>query len=400
MANADLAGADDPQDFDRRATVVYGGEPVDGDRDELFRLVDLALAADEDMPQQWIWNGYVPAGYVTLLSGHGGAGKSLCALQLAVCVAMGLPAFERATQRVQVLFVSAEDDAIMVMRRLRKICRCLQVDMTDLRQWLQVVDMTSGSPVLFDEVRELGVRRGAVTDTYTALTHLVRREGFGFIVVDNASDTFGADEINRAMVRGFLRSLTAWARHGGAVMLLGHVDKNVSRGKNVPREGADEAYSGSTAWHNSVRSRLFLQVLPGGKLELLHQKCNVGPKLPPLQLAWSSDGVIQHESQVGAVHMIELKLHLRALLTLLIDFTERGEFVSPEKNSRNHAVALMGTQRDFPKGLKATEIFDLLRDAERDGLIERVQYRGGDRHPRSRWNVTAAGRELTARPAR
>lgn len=57
------------------------------------------------------------------------------------------------------------------------------------------------------------------------------------MVVDNASDAYGGDEIQRRQVRAFMRSLVRVARLPDcAVVLLAHVDKNTSKG-NKP-EGA------------------------------------------------------------------------------------------------------------------------------------------------------------------
>ena len=50
-----------------------------------------------------------------------------------------------------------------------------------------------------------------------------------------------------------------------AVCLLAHVDKTTSRNKKA--EGG-EGYSGSTAWHNSARSRIFMTRGDDGLLTL------------------------------------------------------------------------------------------------------------------------------------
>ena len=79
---------------------------------ELFRIVDMSPAARHKRTRRRPGSGgYVPVGMVTLLSGHGGAVKSILALHLAACVAMGLPALGRQTARGRgVLYVSAKDE--------------------------------------------------------------------------------------------------------------------------------------------------------------------------------------------------------------------------------------------------------------------------------------------------
>jgi len=115
-------------------------------------------------------------------------------------------------------------------------------------------------------------------------------------IIDNASDTFGGDEIRRAQVRSFVRShRTHLARPDRALMLLAHVNKvAASQGRNA----SSEDYSGSTAWHNSCRSRLTLSPDKDGNLELQHQKANHGPKADTIRLTWI-DGVPMTDGRAG-----------------------------------------------------------------------------------------------------
>jgi putative DNA primase/helicase len=68
-----------------------------------------------------------------------------------------------------------------------------------------------------------------------------------------------------------------------AVCLLAHVDKNTSRNKKAD---GGEGYSGSTAWHNSARSRLFMTRGDDGLLTLEHQKSNLGKRRETVTLEW------------------------------------------------------------------------------------------------------------------
>ena len=355
-----------------------------------FRVVDMeSLAVDVADEQAWIWADYIPAGHVTLLGGHGGAGKSTMAAQIGAGVSVGAEVFGRATTRTKVLFFSAEDPARLVLRRLRHICHRLGYAFDEVQKLLQVLDASDLEPVLFSERRIDGTRHGVTTETYRQLAEYVRRENFGLLIVDNASDAFDGDEINRAMVRGFIRCLAqlAWANNG-AVLLLAHVDKSTSRAGKLA--GA-EAYSGSTAWHNSVRSRLFLLENEPGELELHHQKSNLGPKLPPLRIAWPTGDVMQVLQPGGFVAGIESRNDMTALLGLLHEFIQRGESVSTATTSRTNAALLLRSEKGFPGHLKAHEVFDLLRQAERKQLICRETHRGPDRKPRERWALTPAG---------
>lgn len=341
-------------------------------------------------PPRFVWNGYLPRGVVSMLGAHGGTGKSYIALMLAVAVATGRPLFGVDTERVPVVFVSLEDAGHVVRHRLAHICREWGIAPDELTG-LQVLDGTD-NPELFAST---GRDAGTTTRSYTELCTLAK--GAGLVIVDNASDAYGGDEIQRRQVRAFIRSLGWIARdNDGAVLLLAHVDKNTSRARKA--EGG-EGYSGSTAWHNSVRSRLYMTRDAQGALLLEHQKINHGKLREPVHLFWPSDGLPQVDlPPTGVVAHIADRVHTQALLKLIAEYAERGEHITTATTSRTHAAKLLAGESTYPKGLKPAEVFDLLRRAERANHLARVTYRGADRKARECWEVTHHGREHAGLP--
>jgi hypothetical protein len=370
-----------------RADVESGAQ---SEAPELFRFVDLGQLGSPPEPQGWAWHAYMPAGHVTLLGGHGGAGKSTLALMVAACMASGRECFGKATMPARVCYFSGEDPAGLLLTRLARICRLLDLDLQQVRERLHILDASDADPVLFAELRANGVRSGATTPTYAALAGYIESHRIDVLIVDNASDVFDGDEIHRASVRAFVRSLVQLIRpHNGAVLLLAHVDKSTSRAGKAQIHG--EAYSGSTAWHNSVRSRLYLYETGPGTFELLHQKSNLGPKAQPLALDWPTDGVFQVATTAGGmVADIAARCDTSALLGLIHEYTMRGEYVSTAPNSRANAQAFCRESK-YPRGLKPADAAALLRNAERSGFIERIAYKGADRKPRERWGLTPKG---------
>jgi len=175
------------------------------------------------------------------------------------------------------------------------------------------------------------------------------------------------------------------------VLLLAHVDKGTSRGDRGPNS---EGYSGSTAWHNSARSRLFMSRDKEGALTLEHQKHNLGKLREPLHLVWPEGGIPQLDEPVsGPVQGISDRTETRALLALLHEFFGRGEYVACAQNSTANAARVLSSQKGYPKR-KPAEVFDLMRAAERQGLIGRQSYRNADRKERERWGLTTAGCDL------
>jgi hypothetical protein len=365
----------------------------------LFRVLDLAeVLGAEPKAQVWYWGHYVPAGHMTYLPSHGGVGKTVIALMVAVCIAAGMPCLSYPTKRARVLFFSAEDPKDMVLPRLRRICQSFDVDPKVLQDegWLNVIDATDIDPVLYMETRIGGVRTGATTPAFAALEAFVAEHQVEVLFVDNASDTFDGDEINRAMVRAFVRSLVRLVRErNGAVILLAHVDKLTSRaGKNATNT---EAYSGSTAWHNSARSRLFLLEIGERTYQLQHHKSNLGPKQAPLDLEWPIDGLPMAAGSGPVVQGYLDDKDTAALLRLIHEFYGRGEWISPATQSRHHAPALLSGQKEYPER-RTKEVFDLLRDAERDGLLVREGYKDSNRKHRERWTLTDKGLRTIGAP--
>ena len=375
-------------------TEAFDDEPVEAQRFAVVSVHDLGRV-ELPLPAYW-WDGYLPAGVVTLLGAHGGTGKTYIALMAAVCIALGMVLLGVQTRRGKVAFFSGEDGAELLRYRLRGICKALGVDPAELEGRLHVLDATQGDPALFHEVSEAGRRFGATTPTYEALQAYVAQHEIDVAIIDNASDTFDASEIDRARVRGFMRALARIAQaRGGAVLLLAHIDKGTARGD---RNGS-ESYSGSTAWHNSARSRLYLSRDKDGALLLEHQKHNLGKLCEPLRLMWPEGGIPQADVPVnGFVQHIADRTALKALLKLISEFTARGEFVSTGTTSRTHAAKLLRHEPGYPK-VKDGEVFDMLRRAERGGHLERVEFKGADRHPRERWQVTPSGAALVGIPA-
>ncbi len=355
--------------------------------------VDVAgVIANPSPPPRFVWEGYCPRGEVTLLGAHGGTGKSTIGEMLAVAVVTGRPLFGVPTERAAVVFASLEDGAHVVRHRLAHICRQWQIEPAELTG-LHIVDGTE-SPELFTAE---GRSEGRTTAAYAELRALVNATGAGLAIVDNASDAYGGDEIQRRSVRAFVRSLAAIARDvDAACLLLAHVNKGTSRAGKA--EGG-EGYSGSTAWHNSVRSRLFMSRAADGSLLLEHQKANLGRKREPLTLHWP-DGGLPDSADAPATRVLVQRAQARAddtaaaaLLRLLAEFEGRGQYASPNLAARNNPHALLRSEPAFKAlGLTRGDVQRLVNQCQRAGWIEVADYRTSDRKERERWAVTEQGR--------
>jgi hypothetical protein len=184
-----------------------------------------------------------------------------------------------------------------------------------------------------------------------------------------------------------MRSLARIARERDAgLLLLAHVDKGTSRGD---RGHNSEGYSGSTAWNNSARSRLFMSRDKDGALLLEHQKYNLGRLAQPLRLSWPEGGIPQADEPVnGFVQHIADGTDAKALLKLIHDFYGRGEFVATDTRSRYHAAKVLSHESTYPKRRKPPEVFKMLVDLERRQLLQREAYKDRNRKQHERWTLT------------
>ena len=271
-------------------------------------LVDVMSAQPE--PVRFAVDPLMPKRHVTLLGGHGGIGKSSLALGIAAHVACGRDFAGLPVTQSPVVFVSLEDESAIVRLRLRKVIEAYQLPPQAVLENMRLLDGTEAAAALMVE----GSGHGAAptfTRTYNEVSEA--SEGAGLIIIDNASDAFAANENARREVRLFIRGLAAIARHhDAALVLLAHIDKNAAK------DGArGNSYSGSTAWHNSARSRLALME-QDGHIQLLHEKANLSKKAPPLEIAFrddvpmpevaaAADGLTQNDfDQVTMLQTLEL----------------------------------------------------------------------------------------------
>ncbi|MBU2784851.1 AAA family ATPase [Acidithiobacillus ferriphilus] len=348
----------------------------------------------------FIWAGRIPRGHVTLLGAHGGVGKSMLALQLAVAVCLGVDFLGARTKQGRVLFFSGEDGGPVLRHRLGSICAHFGASPHRLAKSLTILD-ASDEPALYREVSAFGIRTGEPTPGFNRLSEIIREVQPDLVIVDNASDVFEASENDRASVRGFMRQLRQLFPDGSeppAMLLLAHIQKAATAGRHA------ESYSGSTAWHNSARSRLALTADrdDATRLTLSHDKNNLGARLAePLRLVRSMTGLLMVDESKHDASGEPTEPPVDALLKVLADFVERGERVATESSAHTNAWKLCRPEPGFPKRAfpVAGPLFSAIRQMERDGLIEKESYRDSYRKDRTAWTLTAPGWERIGKSA-
>lgn len=376
--------------------------------DALAGTLDLEdLATREPSPPQSIMEG-LPIGYATLLSGHGGAGKSQIALYLATCIAAGRPFFGLEVQRRMVRFLSCEDREDVLHWRLSRICSQLGVDMASLRGWLEIMDCVGRDMILWRADTRGG---GSVTSAFRQVREAMRRGSSEVLFIDGISDTFGGNENNRSDPKQYVNSLLSLIPSDrGAVVLIGHVAKSTSRGG---LDGSErEGYSGSTSWHNSVRARWYLrpEVRERGMDEGGGQE-RTGALMLELQKANHGDGASLRFEWDEAAHLFTGRLigglsrfdravqdrdEARGILESLRACEETGVIVPSALQGQRTAFHVLSMRPEFPASLKAGTVARrrFLRQLEalrQSGAIREDGYRRENRHHGTKFSLTTEG---------
>ena len=376
--------------------------------------VDLAeLAKREPRPREWYVDDLIPAFANVLMSAHGGLGKSLLSLQLGACIAAGRPFFGLLARRARVMLLSCEDDIDEIHRRLRSVCAALDVDMVTLTPWLQIFDAVGIDCALYgrraaltDDGRPIYTAAPDATEMFDWLRDRVQHSGTEVLILDSLSDTYDASEIERAPVRRYMTLCLSLIRHcRGCVIHVGHIDKAAAKGSAF-----GQTYSGSTAWNNSVRTRIALTVPNGnepgeprteddGRRLLVVEKTNYGRPGLTIALRYDNDsGVFVRDGDPLAGNMIGAirdRSERRAILRLLIECERISRNVMTPQRANGNAATILGEMDGYPKALKAglgrKRLWSHLRRLEDESQIRAEPFKTPAGHRTERWKVTQAG---------
>lgn len=276
-------------------------------------------------PRQWLVPDLIPSRTVTLLGGDGGTGKSLLAKLLAVACATSGPWIGLPVESGPAIYFTAEDDEDEVHRRLDNILRATggsYDDLADLiicsyagKDALLATQATPTAPLQpTDLFRRLDMRMAAVKPVV--------------VVLDTLADLFPGNENDRAQARQFIGLLRSLAiKHDCAVILLAH--------PSLSGLNSGSGTSGSTAWNNSVRSRLYLERIVQDGYEanpdarvLSTKKANYGRTGGEINLTWRN-GVFEADAPVTALdRMASTAKAERVFLSLLRLVNEQGQTVN------------------------------------------------------------------------
>jgi replicative DNA helicase len=322
---------------------------------DLMRPADLAaLMGQQKRPPRFVIDPYLPEDEVTLLSSHGGSGKTTVAEIIAAHLACGCWVFNARADLGHVVMFSFEDDGGKVAYKLSRIADAYELDPLELQQNMRVFDWSEGDTALATEISIAGTRDLVPTPLFDRLK--VAARGARLIIIDNASEVFDGDENNRRQVGKFMRMLRGLARaQHAAVLLLAHIDK-----ASAKDGGRKNNYSGSTTWHNSARSRLTL-IDKDDAIELTQEKNNHGRLAEPFRLRWAEHGVLVPigDGSGGDVPEVDAETALHSDMVVVLKCIRAaavaGSDVCTNRSGQGNAHLLLSTFGAMPSRLKGSK---------------------------------------------
>lgn len=221
-----------------------------------LKLLDISDFSTKPEPRKWLIKDWLPEREAVLLSGDGGTGKSLVALQMALGLGAGVDVFGLPVSRqARVLYLACEDSEEEIHRRVHAALQTADFAFAQPAQgWVHFVSLVGEDALLAveGEMNKNIIEGGPLYDRLVAtIKAMGLAEGEPLVVVlDTAADMLGASENSRSVVNMFVKKCLGGLirRYGITPIVIGHTAK-----------AAGSEYSGSTAWNNSFRVRLFLQ---------------------------------------------------------------------------------------------------------------------------------------------
>jgi hypothetical protein len=339
----DLQGADG-SDFNDQAG-HYGLDDVAAlfaaPRSFPLAIIDPADWQGVQPPERrWIVEGLVPIHQATLLTGAGAAGKSLVEQLKCTCIGMGLPFLGVAVEQCPTLYITCEDDPHELHRRQAAICEGLGIPLEATRGKVTLLSLygeLGNELCTFDEARTLrpSKRYGEVLETALGL-------GARHISLDNTSHLFTGNENARSEVAAFVNLCNALAREiDGAVTMVGFPNK------------AGDSYSGSTAWENQVRSRLFLEtpknddgaVIDPDYRVLRNEKANYARKGAEIGFMWHRGTFVlppNEDASAPVSHTFTEQHAMEALQEIDLRWRDKKPFSSAANSPERYIGAWLG----------------------------------------------------------
>lgn len=331
--------------------------------------------------RHWFLQNICARGDVTLFNGDGGVGKSLLCQQLQTALALGMPwlGLKPPNAGIRSLALYCEDNEDELHRRQAGINRYYSCDYGDLGAVMMLDRVGEQNALMTFSRRDGG--QGQITHLYRQVEAMIADHQAEVVIIDTAADTFSGSEIDRESVRTFVQRLRGWAiRMNGVVILTQHPSlAGLSSGSGA---------SGSTGWHNSVRSRVYMQrpkrydadgeEIPTNERELVFKKANYGPLGNKIRMLWK-EGVFVTTDEAGPQTIYDPSYIRETMLDAAADFVRQGIELSPDATSRSGLVSRLRSHKELGRLTNST-LMEAQKRLIDDGKLVIVTTRKSNRH--------------------
>jgi RecA-family ATPase len=271
--------------------------------------------------REWFVEGMIPHRTVTLFSGDGGSGKTRTALQLIVAAALRTPWLGKAASPGPCLLYTAEDESDELHRPLAATVAKAGYQLADL-DGVRLIPMAGETRYW---AKPINPSQLGETAQFAKLKLAVEEHKPRLVVIDPAADVYGGDEIQRMQVRQFVQKLASMAlEFDCAVVLLSH--------PSLTGLNSGTGTSGSTAWSNSVRSRLYLEAVKGDpdRRVLKVMKANYGRTGAEIPIRWDEGVYVVDTGDDPAVASLLNRKADDVFLSAFLKLTAQGHRLSPK----------------------------------------------------------------------
>lgn len=315
-----------------------GSNKKDEEKDykHLVPIIDISNWDNVPPPkQEWAVDNRIPLRTVCLFTGEGAAGKSLMQMQLSVAHILQKEWMGVIPRQGPVIYFDAEDEPPILQRRLTDVLNYYGAKFKDLKNNLYLTSLAGQDALL----ATFNPRSGIIQPTGLFMELLAKVKAVKPVMISIASsaDVFAGNEIDRSQVRQFISLLTRLAIAGNsAVNLIAH--------PSLTGINTETGLSGNTAWHNAVRSRMYLksnvmETTAGTIRELQFKKNNYGPISDSVMVRWHN-GVFVEVSKKQNMEQA------KDIFLLLLHRYNTGNRIVGDKKGTSYAPAIFVDEKE------------------------------------------------------
>jgi RecA-family ATPase len=254
----------------------------------LLEPVSKWAARAQPGPRDFVIAGLVPGRRVSSFLADGGLGKTTITTQIGVHVAVNRSLYGLEVNGGRVLGLFCEDETDELERKVRAACDAERIELEQVEQFVAISREGMDNLLCWFEHDQI-----ALTPFYHQVEATVAAFRPRLLILDTLADFFGGDYLSTPHVRQFIKTALGGlcVRHGCAILLVAHPSAS---GMNSGDGGGF-----STAWNNSVRSRLYLRRPKSKDVDAAQdrrilevRKANYGPSGVSVPLIWRAGAFV------------------------------------------------------------------------------------------------------------